>query len=70
MCKLRFGAKFNNLKWVPKILCLMTFNTISKDRVIWYLISGCCRHKITNPFIFIWIKSHNRRSVTFGDNGK
>lgn len=62
--------KFNNLKWVPKVSCLMAFSIISKYQVTWYLYNGYSRHITRDSSIFTCLQCHNRESVTFGDNGK
>lgn len=70
MYKLGFCMKNNCFSWVPKVLYLMESSTISKDRVMWYLDSGCFRHMTGDPSILSSLESHNGVNVNFGNNGK
>lgn len=70
ICKLGFGMKLNNLKWVPMVSCLMVSRTTPKDHVLWRLYSSYYRLMTKDPFIFTCLECHNGGSVTFSDNVK
>lgn len=68
MIKIDFQC--NLYKWVPRVSCLMTANTSSREHVIRYIDCGCSRHMTGNLFIFSSFILYDRGVVTFGDNSE